>query len=92
MITKNIISSFCPARLFSNFLQTKELAQDCQIKNVRAPRMEEIVFKSLKQLLNDPKRIEKWVAIYRSKVNQDLPEVQSRQKNRINIIHLDDLP
>ena len=54
--------------------------------------MEEIVFKSLKQLLNDPKRIEKWVAIYRSKVNQDLPEVQSRQKNRINIIHLDDLP
>ena len=24
--------------------------------------------------------IEKWVAIYRSKINQDLPEVQSRQK------------
>lgn len=59
---------------------TKKLTHDCQIKNVRAPRIEEIVLKSLKQLLNDPKLIEKWVAIYRSKVNQDLPEVQSRQK------------
>ncbi len=42
--------------------------------------MEEIVLNSLKQLLNDPQLIEKWVAIYRSKVNQELPEVQSRQK------------
>ena len=59
---------------------TKEMTQDCQIKNVRAPRMEEIVLISLKQLINDPQLIEKWVAVYRSKVNQDLPEVQSRQK------------
>ena len=59
---------------------TKELAHECQIKNVRAPRIEEIVLNSLKQLLNDPQLIEKWVSIYRSKVNQELPEVQSRQK------------
>ncbi len=59
---------------------TKEMAHECQIKNVRAPRIEEIVLNSLKQLLNDPHLIEKWVSIYRSKVNQELPEVQSRQK------------
>ncbi|MBC7419386.1 MAG: recombinase zinc beta ribbon domain-containing protein [Bdellovibrio sp.] len=59
---------------------TKELAHECQIKNVRAFRIEEIVLNSLKQLLNDPQLIEKWVSIYRSKVNQELPEVQSRQK------------
>ncbi len=50
---------------------TKKLTHDGQIKNVRAPRMEEIVLKSLKQLLNDPKLIEKWVALYRSKVNRN---------------------
>ena len=59
---------------------TKKLTHDCQIKNVRAPRMEEIVLNSLKQLINDPQLIEKWVAIYRSAVKSDLPEVQSRQK------------
>ena len=59
---------------------TKENTHQCQIKNVRAPRMEEIVLKSLKQLLNDPQLIQKWVQIYRSNVSQDLPQVQSRQK------------
>ena len=59
---------------------TKENSHKCQIKNVRAPRMEEIVLKSLKQLLSDPRLIQKWIQIYKSNVSQDLPQVQSRQK------------
>ncbi|MBC7370499.1 MAG: recombinase family protein, partial [Bdellovibrionaceae bacterium] len=56
------------------------LKPKCQIKNVRAPRLEEIVLNSLKQLLLEPGLIEKWIRIYKEKTVSDLPEVQSRQK------------
>lgn len=59
---------------------TKETAYQCQVKNVRAPRLEEIVTKSLRSLLSDPSLIEKWIEIYRSKTSSELPEVQNRTK------------
>ena len=59
---------------------TKETVHQCQVKNVRAPRLEEIVTKSLRSLLNDPNLIEKWIEIYRSKTSKELPEVQNRTK------------
>ena len=49
-------------------------------QNVRAPRLEEIVTKSLKSLLSDPSLIEKWVAIYKSKTSTELPDVQGQTK------------
>ncbi len=58
----------------------QELKPKCQVKNVRAYRLEEIVLKSLKQLLNEPGLIEKWIAIYKEKSISDWPEMQSRQK------------
>ena len=58
----------------------QELKPKCQVKNVRAPRLEEIILSSLKQLLQEPGLIEKWVSIYKEKSASDLPEVQSRQK------------
>lgn len=59
---------------------TKENIHQCQVKNVRAPRLEEIVTKSLRSLLNDPNLIEKWIEIYRSKTSSELPEVQTRAR------------
>jgi site-specific DNA recombinase len=59
---------------------TKETVRQCQVKNVRAPRLEEIITKSLQSLLNDPRLIEKWIEIYRSKTAGELPDVQSREK------------
>lgn len=59
---------------------TKETAHQCQVKNIRAPRLEEIITKSLRNLLNDPSLIEKWIDIYRSKTSSELPELQNRAK------------
>ena len=58
----------------------KEKPHDCQVKNVRAPRLEEIVTKSLRSLLSDPSMIEKWIAIYKSKTSTELPDVQNQAK------------
>lgn len=58
----------------------QQMAPKCQVKNVRAPRLEEIVLRSLKKLLNDGDLLTKWIQIYKEKTSSDLPEVQSRQK------------
>ena len=58
----------------------KEKPQDCQVKNVRAPRLEEIVTKSLKSIISDPSTIEKWIEIYKSKTSTELPDVQGQTK------------
>jgi site-specific DNA recombinase len=58
----------------------KDQARQCQVKNVRAPRLEEIVTRSLSALLNDPSLITKWIEIYKSKTTRDLPEVQMQGK------------
>jgi hypothetical protein len=58
----------------------KEKPHECQVKNVRAPRFEEIVMKSLRSLPSDPSLIEKWIAIYKSKSSNDLPDVQNQAK------------
>lgn len=59
---------------------TKDTGHQCQVKNVRAPRLEEIVTSSLRSLLNDPSLTGKWIEIYRSKTSSELPEVQNRAK------------
>lgn len=59
---------------------TKENTHQCQVKNVRAPRLEEIVTRSLRSLLNDPSLIETWIEIYKSKTSSELPEVHNRAK------------
>jgi len=58
----------------------KAETKDCQIKNVRALRLEDLILKSLKQLLNEQGLIEKWIEIYKSKTTNELPEIQQRQK------------
>ena len=58
----------------------KEKPHDCQVKNVRAPRLEEIVTRSLRSLLSDPSLIKKWIAIYKSKTSSELPDVQNQAK------------
>ncbi|MGZ3797904.1 MAG: recombinase family protein, partial [Pseudobdellovibrionaceae bacterium] len=58
----------------------KEHVHQCQVKNVRAPRLEEIVARSLRSLLNDPRLIAKWIEIYQSKTTSELPEVQMQTK------------
>ena len=58
----------------------KEKPHECQVKNVRAPRLEEIIMKSLRSLLSDPSLIEKWIEIYKSKASTELPNVQSQAK------------
>lgn len=58
----------------------KSHEHQCQVKNVRAPRLEEIVIKSLKTLLSDSSLIAKWVEIYQTKTTSDLPELQAQSK------------
>jgi len=58
----------------------KDLAKTCQVKNIRAPRLEEIVTRSLRSLLEDPSLITKWIEIYQSKTTSDLPEVHAQAK------------
>ncbi len=58
----------------------KEMAPKCQIKNVRALRLEEIVLKSLKSLLADDGLLTKWINIYKEKATHDLPEIKQKQK------------
>ncbi len=60
--------------------QRKDHEHQCQVKNVRAPRLEEIVIGSLKKLLNDPGLIAKWIEIYQSKTTSDLPELYVQTK------------
>ncbi len=58
----------------------KAQANECQIKNVRAPRLEEIVTRSLRGLLNDPSLTAKWIEIYHSETTSELPEVHTQAK------------
>lgn len=58
----------------------KNQVHQCQVKNVRAPRLEEIVTRSLMTLLNDPGLIAKWIDIYQSKTTSELPEMQRQAK------------
>lgn len=58
----------------------KDHGHQCQVKNVRAPRLEEIVTRSLRALLNDPNLISNWIEIYQSKTSSDLPEIQTQTK------------
>lgn len=50
----------------------------CRMENVRAPRIEEIILKSIKQIANDPKIIEKWIEIYSKSKAHNLPALEGR--------------
>ncbi len=56
------------------------LKPNCQIKNVRALRLEELIIGSLKELMSNQSLIEKWISIYKEKSVSDLPDVRSRLK------------
>lgn len=66
------------AQIKNSFVKTE--TKSCQMKNVRALRLEEMILKSLRQLLNEQGLIEKWIEIYKSKTSNELPEIQQRQK------------
>jgi site-specific DNA recombinase len=60
---------------------TKKVSEiNCQVKNVRAPRLEELVMKCLKSVLADPSLIAKWAQIYREQNASDQPEVLAETK------------
>lgn len=52
----------------------------CTLENVRAPRMEEIILKSLKKLMDDPKLLKTWLEIHASKTSSELPGIEGRLK------------
>jgi site-specific DNA recombinase len=52
----------------------------CQLENVRAPRMEEIILKSLKKLIDDPALLKKWLEIHATQTSSELPGIEGRKK------------
>ncbi len=58
----------------------KDMTAKCQMKNVRAQRLEEIMMSRLYWMLQDEKVLDHWIEIYKSKSKNDLPEVRQRQK------------
>jgi site-specific DNA recombinase len=60
---------------------TKRISEiPCQIKNVRAPRLEDLVMKCLKSVLADPSLIAKWARIYREQNLSNRPESLAEMK------------
>ena len=57
-----------------------ELKPKCQVKNVRAPRLEELVIKCLKSAISDSSIIAKWAAIYREQTLSNQPVVLAEAK------------
>ncbi len=76
----------------------------CQLENVRAPRIEEIILQSLKKLVNDPALLKTWLEIYSAKTTSDVPalevrikaiesEISTQSRRRDNLmVRLSDLP
>lgn len=58
----------------------------CQVENVRAPKVEEIILQSLKKLVNDPALLKTWLDIYSVKTESDLPGLVGRLKTLENDI------
>ncbi len=52
----------------------------CQIQRVRAGRFEDLVLTSLKQILNEPERIQKAIGHYENSNNKELPVIDGRLK------------
>lgn len=52
----------------------------CQLENVRAPRIEEIILKSLKRLIDDPNLLKTWMDIHAKQSHSELPGLEGRLK------------
>lgn len=52
----------------------------CQLENVRAPRIEEIILKSLKRLIDDPNLLKTWMDIHAKQSHSELPGLEGRFK------------
>lgn len=52
----------------------------CQIQRVRAGRFEDLALSSLKQILNEPERIQKAIKLYENSNNKELPVIDGRLK------------
>lgn len=76
----------------------------CRLERVRAPRTEEMILKCLKQLAQDPAKIDHWLEIYARGTQTQLPgiegklktletELQTQAKRKDNLLaRLADLP
>ena len=53
----------------------------CRLERVRAPRTEEMVLRSLKKLVSDPKLLDHWLEIYARGTQTELPAVEGRLKS-----------
>ena len=61
---------------------TKKVSElKCQVKNVRAPRLEQLVLKCLKSILEDPSLTKKWVEIYQQANKTNQPEAVQELKS-----------
>jgi site-specific DNA recombinase len=52
----------------------------CQLENVRTPKIEEIVLKSLKGLLEEPGLMDHWLSIYAKRTSSELPGLEAKLK------------
>ena len=52
----------------------------CQLENIRAQRLEDLVLQSLKKLMDDPEILNKWLNIYTHQTHTELPALQARLK------------
>lgn len=50
----------------------------CQLENVRAPRIEEIILQSLKKLMDDPALLKTWLNIHAAKTHSEAPAIEGR--------------
>ncbi|MCB0412115.1 MAG: recombinase family protein, partial [Bdellovibrionales bacterium] len=58
----------------------------CQLETVKAPHVEEVILKSLKDLLDDPRLIKTWLDLYIQNTQTELPALEGRLKTMENDI------
>ncbi len=52
----------------------------CRVENVRAERIEDLLLKSLKNLIEDPSTIEHWLEIYAKSTHSEIPAIDGKLK------------
>lgn len=53
----------------------------CQLENIRAPRMEEIVLQSLKRLLHEPGLMEHYLEFYAKSTSTEIPALEGKLRS-----------
>lgn len=53
----------------------------CQIENVKAPKIEELILASLKKVVNDPAVLKSWIKIYADKNVSERPAAEGRLRS-----------